>query len=286
MSKVASSTAASGAEASAGIDWGLAARQARGVLRLEIGRQLFGRRALAAAFLAFAPPMLLVLWVFNPLDAMQGPLDATPLFAGLYAGYHGTALFLGCLVLFMSAYRSDILERSLHYYFLTPVRREVLTVAKYLAALCAAALFFSLGTALLFFMTFVPWGFGELGRYLAGPGLGNLMTYVGLSILGCIGYGALFLLFGQLFRNPVVPGVVFWGWEFLNPFLPALLKKLSVTFYLRSLYPVPVSTSTFAVFADPMSPWIAVPGLLLFSALVLALASWRARTMEIHYGGD
>jgi hypothetical protein len=32
--------------------------------------------------------------------------------------------------------------------------------------------------------------------------------------------------------------------------------------------------------------WLSVPGLLLFTLLVLVLASWRARTMELNYAGD
>ena len=45
---------------------------------------------------------------------------------------------------------------------------------------------------------------------------------------------------GLLFRNPMIPAAVVWVWEGLNPFLPALLKKISVIFYLKSLCPVEV----------------------------------------------
>jgi hypothetical protein len=38
--------------------------------------------------------------------------------------------------------------------------------------------------------------------------------------------------------------------------------------------------------ADPISPEIAVPGILLFTVLVLVVAALRVRRMEINYGTD
>jgi len=45
---------------------------------------------------------------------------------------------------------------------------------------------------------------------------------------------------GLLFRNPLIPAAVVFVWENLNPFLPDLLKKISIIFYLKSLCPVEV----------------------------------------------
>ncbi|MEM8929935.1 MAG: hypothetical protein AAGE94_02105 [Acidobacteriota bacterium] len=270
------------------LDWALIGRQIQGLFRLELGRQLFSRRALQLYLLAFVPVFLVTLWAITEgSDDLSAPIEASPVFAVLFAVYLRIPIFFGCLVLFMNLFRSEILERSLHYLFLTPVRREVVVAGKYIAALFATAMVFVLGTALLYLATFSPWGLGELSRHLfQGPGLGHLMSYAGIAVLACIGYGAIFLLAGLVVKNPVVIGIFFWGWEFLNPFLPALLKKLSVVFYLRNLMPVPLPDGPFAVLADPISPWISVPGLLLFTAAVLAIAAWRARGLEIHYGGE
>jgi hypothetical protein len=38
----------------------------------------------------------------------------------------------------------------------------------------------------------------------------------------------------------MIPAAVVWVWENLNPFLPTLLKKISVIFYLKNLCPVEV----------------------------------------------
>lgn len=288
MSPVSASTV--GPAAAGAIDWDLVRRQVAGIFRLELRRNLFGRRALALYFLAFAPVLLLALWAISPAPRqlmMNAPMDAVPLFAGLFEGYLRTSVFLSALILFMSLFRSEILQRSLHYYLLTPVRREVLVAGKYLTALVASCSVFAAATAALFLLTFIPWGPGELLRFLLqGPGLGNLVAYMGIAVLGCAGYGAVFLLMGLFFRNPVVAAVVIWGWEAINFLLPPLLKKVSVIFYLQSLYPVPLPAEIVSVLSEPISAWISVPGLLVFTVLVLALAGWRARRMEISYGGD
>ena len=270
------------------LDWGLVGRQIQGLFRLELGRQLFSRRALQLYLLAFVPVALVTLWALaEAKQEFSSPLEASPIFAVLFSVYLRIPIFFGCLVLFMNLFRSEILERSLHYLFLSPVRREVLVAGKYVAALFATTAVFAAGTTLLYTVTFVPWGVDELFRHLfQGPGLGHLTSYVGIAILACIGYGAIFLLAGLLVKNPTVVGVFFWGWEFINPFLPALLKKFSVIFYLRNLMPVPLPEGPFAVLADPISPWLSVPGLLLFTAAVLAVAGWRARSLEIHYGAE
>lgn len=264
-------------------------RQVQGILRLELRKQLFSRRSLLLYFLGFAPLLMILGWLASsvPREFMAGPIDATQFFAFFYSGYLSTSVFLSCLILFMSLFRAEILEKSLHYYYLTPVRREVIVAGKYVAALIATGSVFTLSTAILYLGMMSPWGLGELSRHLFhGPGLSHLLTYVGVALLACLGYGAVFLLAGQVFRNPVVAALILWAWESINFFLPSMLKKLSVFFYLWSLLPIHLSAGPFAVLAEPTPAWIAVPGLLLFTVGVLAFTGWRARRMEITYGVD
>jgi len=119
-----------------------------------------------------------------------------------------------------------------------------------------------------------------------GAGLGHLLTYTGITILACIGYGAFFLVVGLFIRNPIIPAIVLYGWEWLNFLLPPLLKKISVIHYLHSLVPIPVSEGPFAVVAEPTPAWIAVPSLIMVTIVVLVIASLRIRHMEIRYGSD
>jgi hypothetical protein len=180
-----------------------------------------------------------------------------------------------------------VVDRSLHYYFLVPVRREVLLVGKYLSGLIATIVLFSVttvGSMLILYFWLYP---SESARYfLQGAGGGQLLSYLGVTILACIGYGAVFLIVGLRFRNPIVPGLLLYGWEWINFLLPPLLKKLSVIHYLQSLVPVHMSEGPFAVLVEPTPAWISVPSLLLFTGVVLFLASLHIRRMEISYAGD
>jgi hypothetical protein len=65
-----------------------------------------------------------------------------------------------------------------------------------------------------------------------------------------------------------------------------LLKKISVIHYLNSLAPVPVSEGPFAVVAEPTPAWIAVPSLVIVTVIVLIIAAYRIRHMEVRYGSD
>ena len=187
----------------------------------------------------------------------------------------------------MNLFRGDLVDRSLHYYFLSPVRREVLVVGKYISGLVTSVVLFTATTVVSLLLLYFPRFSSESVRFfLDGPGTSQLFTYAGITILACVGYGAFFLVVGLFFRNPIIPALVLYGWEWLNFLLPPLLKKISVIHYLNSLAPVPVWEGPFAVVAEPTPAWIAVPSLIVVTIVVLVAASQRIRRMEINYGGE
>jgi hypothetical protein len=94
------------------------------------------------------------------------------------------------------------------------------------------------------------------------------------------------MLAGLYFKNPMVPALIFLGWETLTPFLPALLKSLSFVHYLVSFAPVPVSLGAFALLARPVSWWVALLALLASSAILVFLASRAARRLEVTYSAE
>jgi len=270
-------------------DWRLVARQLQGTCRLDLRRALLSPRSLALYFLAFGPLLLVTVWALTPFpsESFSGPQEAVKVFAVLFEFYVRVSIFFSAMFLFVSLYRSEILERSLHYYLLTPVRREIVALGKYLAALIASAGVFMVGTTALFLIVGSPWGMAELGNYMfSGPGLTNLLAYVGIAGLACAGYGALFLLVGTLFRNPVIPAALIWGWEAANLLLPPALKRFSVVFHLHSLYPVPLPRGPLEVVGSPAPAWVAVSGALAFTVLVLYLAGRQVKRMDLAYGGE
>ena len=270
--------------------WSLWTRQTFAILRLEIRKNFFGRRALLLYPIVGLPLLLVsMLALFPPsTDEMENFGMLSQVYAAVFGGLIlRTLVFFGCAWIFMNLFRGEVVDRSLHYYFLAPVRREVLVAGKYLSGLIAAIVLFSIttvGSMLILYFGLFP---SESSRYFFdGAGAGHLLTYLGVTILACIGYGAVFLIVGLFFRNPIIPGLMLYGWEWINFLLPPLLKKISVIHYLQSLVPVPMSEGPFAVLVEPTPAWISVPSLLLFTGVVLFLASRHIRRMEISYAGD
>ncbi len=270
--------------------WSRRLRQIFAVMRLEIKKNFLSRRALLLYLIAAAPLVLLSIFaLLMPNDEQSGTFsELGTVYAAIYGGLIlRTLVFFGCAWVFMNLFRGEVVDRSLHYYFLAPVRREILVVGKYLTGLIATIVLFSIttvGSMLMFYFSLYP---SESARFFSdGAGFGQLFAYLGVTILACIGYGAVFLLVGLFFRNPIIPALLLYGWEWINFLLPPLLKKISVIHYLQSLTPVSMSEGPFAVLVEPTPAWIAVPSLFIFTGVVLFLASRHIRRMEISYAGD
>jgi ABC-type transport system involved in multi-copper enzyme maturation permease subunit len=271
--------------ATSGLPWGHWWRQVRAVLRLELRKGF--RRAYGLYLLALAPLFILVLRAIIP-EAVRDPGDvagATEFYAGLYQAFIlRIVIFLACVAVFGNLIRRETLDRSLHYYFLSPLRRELLVAAKYLTGLLVSFLLFGAATVASFLLAYLPHESTAVRQFLlGGPGLGHLASYLLVTFLACVGYGAVFLFFGFFFKSPALPALAVFGWETIHFLLPPLLKKASVIHYLQSLCPVPVSEGPLAIMADAPSPWIAIPGLLLLAAVLVAISAWKIRGMEITY---
>jgi hypothetical protein len=273
-------------------------RQTLAVSRLEIGRNLIGLRALGIYLLAGLPVALVLLFAWGRMTFTGDPgeLPAAGDLSREFGAFFGQlftrlVLFFVCLLVFTRLFRAEVQERSLHYSFLAPVRRDVLVAGKFLAGLVAVGAVLSATAAVCFLAHFLPLtaggGSGGYGAFLLrGDGLGQLAGYVGVTLLGVLGYGAVFLTAGLFFRNPVLPALAIFGWEWANFLLPPLLKRISVIHYLQALQPVPPPEGVLALLAEPPSPWLAVPGLLLVAAALLGLSAWKVRRMEIAYGEE
>ena len=273
--------------------WSLWVRQTLAIMRLEIKKNFFSRRALLL-YLAALLPLFLVLMVVlvrpdkNEVNEMTSIAFVGQIYAAIYGGLIlRTLLFFGCAWVFMNLFRGEVVDRSLHYYFLSPVRREVLVVGKYLSGLIAAIVLFTVTTAgsmLILYFGLFPSDSREF--FFAGAGASHLFSYIGVTLLACIGYGAVFLIVGLFFKNPIIPGLLLYGWEWINFLLPPGLKKVSVIHYLTSLVPVSMSEGPFAVLAEPTPSWIAVPSLFLFTGVILFLSGLYIRRMEISYAAE
>jgi ABC-type transport system involved in multi-copper enzyme maturation permease subunit len=274
--------------AASGKPWAFWRRQVLAIMRLELRRSFFSRRAILLYVLALMPVVSFALrWVHVELRGINEDASAsTSGFAIAYQAFHlHFLIFLGCVLVFGNLVRREVLDRTLHYYFLTPVRRELLVIAKYLTGLLATCVLFGLSTVISFLLAYAP-DQGAEAFLLRGPGLSHLASYLLVTVLACVGYGAMFLTLGFFFKSPAIPALLFFGWEWMHFLLPPLLKKLSVVHYLQSLCPVPIDQGPLAILIDAPSPWLAIPGLLLLAAALVAVSCWRVKNMEIMYEED
>jgi len=258
------------------------------IAKSEVRRTLFSRRSLAVYLLVAMPLALMVLRaIFMPDTLRVNAPDATNEFAEVFFFFIlRFVVFFANAVIFVRLFRGEMLERSLHYTLLAPIRRGVLVTGKYLGGVLSATLLLVPATALTYLLVFLPHGRAGLTLMLSAPGIANLLTYLLIVILACFAYGALFMLAGLYFKNPMIPALIFLGWEMLTPFLPPLLKSLSFVHYLASFVPVPVTLGAFAILARPMSWWVAFPALLLSAAFLVYLASRAARKLEVTYSAE
>ena len=266
-------------------------RQVLAVQRLEFRKRFLGKRAIPVYLLALIPLALfggraLVMFLFpstNDFSLAQDRVAYAVIYRTLILRF---VVFFGCVAIFVPLFRGDILDRSMHYYFLAPIKRTTLTLAKYFSGLLAALFLFNAVTFATWCFLYLAGGPGVLLDQLGSlHGLGELASYLLVTSLACIGYGAVFLAAGVLLKNPIVPAVAILGWESINALLPAVLKKISVIHYLESLLPVSIpQTSSIQILADPASPWVAIPGILALAIVLVTIAMRRVKRLEILYG--
>jgi len=269
-----------------------ALRQILAVWRLEWKKTLLSKRGWWVYLLALGPVFLTGMHWLVASNVRRlghhGLGEDSTVFAAMFQFYiMRLAIFFGCMGMFSNLFRAEMQEKTLHYYYMTPMRREMLVAGKYLAGLTAALLLF-VGSTLISFLLIGRHAGAEYTDYiLHGPGLNQLEWYLITAALACVGYGAIFLMTGLFSKNPMIAAAIVFVWEGINPFMPSVLQKISVIFYLRNLapveVPVPPPLNLMVVAVDPSPAWLAIGGLLAVSALLLMYTALSARTAEIAY---
>ena len=259
-------------------------RQLFVIVRRELAAQLV--RALWIYPVAFMPLFIVVMHALYHRGSHYFEKETNTL-AGLFQYYYlHVGIILGCAGVFTRSFQTEMLDRSLHYSLLAPLRRELLVVGKLLGGLLATASVFVGAVLACFVGTFHH--FPEGRDFLwSGDGLAHLGAYGGTTALACLGYGALFLAVGLIFKNPALPTLVILGLETWSGILPPLLQRLTVSYYLKPLCPVPAPvggwSGVFTVVVEPTPAWLAASGLVVFTGVVVALAGAWVRRLEINY---
>ncbi|MCU1328118.1 MAG: hypothetical protein JWN34_3488 [Bryobacterales bacterium] len=272
-------------------------RQLLAIIRIDLARTFFSKRGIWIYLLALAPAIpMFGHWIFGNTENEQLGGDAQ-IFAGIFQFFYlRIAIFFGCVGIFMNLIRGEMLDKSLHFYLLGPVRREVLVAGKFLSGLIASITIFCGAVLVQWVGMFAHYSPDLLASYMfSGPGMSHLISYLLAAALACIGYGSVFLWAGVRYKNPLIPAAMILVWEGANGLLPAMLKKISIIYWLKSVCPVSIPApknndgeilSLLIFDIDPAPAMVAVVNLLLLAAFVTVWAGIRARRLEIGYGTD
>jgi hypothetical protein len=260
--------------------------QAFAILRMELKRNFISKRGIWIYLLAFAPAVVPWLHSFAAMSRPDRMLHDLQKDTAIRP-----AMFFGCVGIFTYLFRGELVEKSLHYLFLSPVRREIQVIAKFAAGLITAWFFFGLSILLMFSGMYAHFSPAEIREFLFNDGgLSHAVSYFFITLLGCVGWGSVCLWMGIRWRNPVIPSVSFLLWESINTFLPSWLRPISVLHYLQSMVPVQGNfrdaNAIIGLTADPVPPYIAVPAIILIAIGMLALSVRQLKRTEISYSSD
>lgn len=264
-------------------------RQLSAITKIEFKKTLFSKRAFTGYALAFIPVLLMVIASFETNDqglpSFESIERARQIFASIFSSLIlGAVIFLGSALIFTSLFRGEILDRSIHYYLLTPVRREILVIGKFLAGLASAFTLFGLSVSICFLALYIPFGFEQLMSDLgSGVALQQMGQYLGVTLLACMGYGSVFMATGLLFRNPLIPVIIIAGWEIIHFILPPALKIISIIYYLKGLLPIPLDEGPLAIIVAPPPVWVSVMGMFGLCFVTVSISVFFLKRLDVRY---
>src|SRR6184192_2897340 len=153
-------------------------RQIAAIMRLEVKKNFFGKRSFLIYLLALMPiGLLLLVALVQPTANEWSDFASLPkIFSVIFNGMIlRTVVFFGCAWIFMNLFRGEIVDRSLHYYFLSSVRREVLVTGKYLSGLLTSIVLFTIVTVVCMMLVFFSHYYSSSARFFfEGAGMTQL----------------------------------------------------------------------------------------------------------------
>jgi ABC-type transport system involved in multi-copper enzyme maturation permease subunit len=263
-------------------------RQLLAVIHLDLRRHLFSLRGMGVLLLALAPTGIIAIHALHAhwtgVRCALGQ-DVKLMAWVLSVLQLRIVLYFGMLGLVVQSIRGERVDKTLFYWLVAPVRRDALVVGKFLACTLGGFFLFAMGVLSSMALFVLHHGVEGSDYLWHGPGLTQLSAYLGLTFLACVGYGAVFLVLSQRFPNPVLAALAYFGWESVSAALPKLLQLLSVTFYLKPLFPVELPvvgiSGLLTAVVEPIPSSYAVLGLLLVSAVAVTVVARGFRRAQL-----
>ena len=151
--------------------WRLWTRQVATIVRMELRKSLFRWRSVWIYLLALAPVVVIGLHTLLDHNTRDGMREDILVLAGIVQLYYlRLGIFFGCMGIFTRLVRGEMVERSLHYYLLAPVRRELLVIGQFIAGLITSVMVFA--TAVFSCTVLMYLRFGQKGVQFLSDGAG------------------------------------------------------------------------------------------------------------------
>ncbi len=254
--------------------------QTLAVVRLTLRNLILRKRTLFMVLLACVPVLAAVaLRYWLPIGA--GRPSAQQFFTGLFVSLYVyfvillTAIFFGA-----SLFADERGDRTITFLLIRPVPREAIVLGKFLAyALGASAILMASLTVTYTILS------GMDGNAAAFREAVPFLEHTRVVLLGLAAYGAVFTLFGAVFKHPVIAGFMYcFVWESILPYLPVFLKKATLMHYVLSLVPGWQSKGeVLEFFVEPTPPQSAAWTLLGICVGFLILTAVTLRTKEYKF---
>lgn len=144
-----------------------------------------------------------------------------------------TVVILIPLLFATSLIKNELDNGTLVYLVTRPISRPALLLTKFVATTAVSAALVTVGMVAFLIAFLLPGGDPTGGSFAWWS---HLFAFIQAGVLGVIGYGALFTLFGLVFKRGLIWGLAY-GFisEFILTNLPMLMRKFTIMHYLRSV---------------------------------------------------
>ena len=135
----------------------------------------------------------------------------------------------------------EVDNRTIIYYFTRPIPKFTIILGKFVAYIASVFLIL-IPPMLLSFLIILS------DKEMSGDFASTVDIFarqLGVTMLGLMVYGSIFMFFGTSLKHPIISGLLFaFGWEKIMLIVPGLIRKFSVAHYLISAFPIDPSMRT------------------------------------------
>ncbi len=239
------------------------------VTKLTLKRLLFSKKTWVLVVLCAIPVLIASYWITT--DEVDGYTFFSDL---IYVSFLFFIVLIVCLLYGVAAFNDDITDNTIIYLISRPVDRAELTVYKYIGYIISAFVVVIPPLILTFFIFASKEG--DIGN-----NIGLLATFIGIFFLAIISYGAIFILFGLLFKRPMLISFVFiFVWESFFGNLGFDISRITIRHYLGSIGYHVLDRGVATTVWEPLDTTISIIVLLFTSLFFIIFSIFVARNKD------